>query len=126
VTSEKRQNQMNQTGQRGESLAVDYLRAQGYVILGNNWRCTLGELDIIAQKDDTLVFVEVRTRVARNTEDALASITLQKRARLLRAIHIYLKVHGLSDANWRVDVIAVALPRNAAPVIDHVEDALDW
>jgi putative endonuclease len=49
-------------GLRGETLAAAHLKAQGYSIITTNWRCSAGELDIVAQDGDTLVFVEVRSR----------------------------------------------------------------
>ncbi|MBC8099298.1 MAG: YraN family protein [Armatimonadetes bacterium] len=113
-------------GQKGEALAASYLQAQGWAILATNWRCTRGELDIIAQHGAMLVFVEVRTRRAENTEAAFASITPTKRKRLMAAIYDYLAQQDLGDTDWRVDAIAVALRRHAAPLIDHAEDALGW
>jgi putative endonuclease len=115
------------TGNRGEDLAADYLRGKGYMIIARNWRCKLGELDIVAEADNTLVFVEVRTRRAAASEAALESITQRKVQRLLQAVYTYLnEVPSAADKHWRVDIIGVALPRGLAPIIDHVEDALDW
>jgi hypothetical protein len=51
-----------QLGRRGEDLATAYLRQQGYVILARNWRCPVGEIDIVAREGEILAFVEVRTR----------------------------------------------------------------
>lgn len=113
-------------GQRGESFALQYLKKQGYTILGQNWRCQEGELDIIAQQGDTIVFVEVRTRRAEATDSAFASITLRKRAKLSTLATIYLAEHNLEDADWRVDVIAIAVPVSGSPLLEHAEDALDW
>ncbi|MBI5669293.1 MAG: YraN family protein [Chloroflexi bacterium] len=113
-------------GQRGEQLATHYLKQQGYTIIGTNWHCRFGEIDIIARQGDTLVFVEVRARHAALPEAAFASISKRKRARLLRAAHLYLADHQLENANWRVDVIAIAIPPSGRPMIEHVADALDW
>ncbi len=115
-------------GQRGETLAANYLRAQGYTILEVNWRCAQpkGELDIIARDGATLVFVEVRTRHSPTTETAFASITMRKQQKLIRTVELYLQTNNLTDHAWRIDVVAVALPRAGQPIIEHVEDALDW
>lgn len=115
-------------GQRGESIAADYLKAKGWTIAALNWRCDKpkGELDIIARDGDTLVFVEVRTRHSATTETAFESITPRKRAKLIRTAQLYLHQHGLSQGAWRIDAIAVALPRVGKPLIEHVENALDW
>jgi putative endonuclease len=114
------------TGTQGERIAVEYLRRKDYAVIETNWRCTRGELDIIAREGDMLVFVEVRTRRAANTEAALVSITPRKRDRLIAAVHSYIAEHKLEDFDWRIDVVAVALPRSGQPLIDHVEDALGW
>lgn len=113
-------------GQRGEKLAADYLKQRGYAILGVNWRCKYGELDIVARQGQTLVFVEVRTRHAALPEAAFASITERKRQRLVRAATLYLAQHHLDAALWRIDVVAIAIPQTGSPLIEHVTDALDW
>lgn len=113
-------------GQRGEQLAAAYLRKRGYHILDSNWRHSLGELDIVAREGETLVFVEVRTRHADSTERAFESITPYKRHRLITLAHAYLSVCKLETTNWRVDVIAIAIPRFGPPLLDHAEDALSW
>ena len=116
-----------QTGQHGERLAQRYLRRQGYAIVETNWSCIEGELDIVARRGDSLVFVEVRTRRDANTEAALASITPVKRERLLKAAWRYLHDRGTdADSPWRLDVIAVALDGANSNRIAHVEDAFDW
>ena len=113
-------------GQRGEQLAVVHLQKHGYIIVATNWRCTLGELDIIARKDDTLVFVEVRTRYAQTTEEAFESVNPHKQTRLQHLAYAYLSAYDLHEMDWRVDVVAVAISRSGQPVIEHVENALEW
>ncbi len=113
-------------GKVGEGLAAAYLRAHGYAIRAQNWRMVGGEIDIIAERDGVIVMVEVKTRSSADTESAFASITPRKRTTMIRAAESYLAAHDLSDAAWRIDVIAVALRGKAQPLIDHVEDALGW
>lgn len=113
-------------GQQGEALAADYLRAKGCTIVTTNWRCQQGELDIVARTGTTLVFVEVRTRRAETNDNAFASVLTTKRKRLIAAVHLYLQAHDLQECDWRVDVIAVALRRRSPPLIEQVEDALEW
>jgi putative endonuclease len=115
------------TGQHGEALAVDYLRGNGYQIITQNWHCTYGEIDIVAQRQGTLVFVEVRSRHGETTEAAFASITPRKRERMVNSAYVYLDDQDLpTETNWRIDVIGIALPHSGSPIIDHVENALDW
>jgi putative endonuclease len=115
-----------QLGQRGEALAAQHLQRLGYAIVTRNWRCKQGEIDIVAEKDGALVFVEVRSRAAANTESAFESVGTHKQRRMNAAVYAYLDAHQLDDALWRIDVIAVAIPYRGEPIIDHVENALDW
>lgn len=110
-------------GQHSEGRAAAYLQARGYTILGMNWRCKAGEIDIIAREGATLVFVEVRSR--RTIEAAFESISPRKRARLTRAVYSWLAEHTHDDPAWRIDVIAVGKVDGKAH-IDHRQDALDW
>ena len=116
----------NSIGAQGEGLARDYLEKRGYAIVERNWSCQYGEIDIIARRDGILAFVEVKTRRAPDTDDILIGITRQKRTRMLRSIAQYLHDRGLEEAQWRVDAIAVALPRQRPPQIEHVRDVFDW
>jgi putative endonuclease len=114
-------------GDRGETLAIQHLKRNGYSIEATNWHCAQGEIDIVARQDETLVFIEVKTRRAYNTESAFAGITARKQEKLIAAVHHYLSDHNQDSTLWRVDAIAIALPPdNQAPVIEHVEDALGW
>jgi putative endonuclease len=113
-------------GNQGETLAADYLLSKGYHIIERNWHCRFGELDIVAQSGETWVFCEVKTVLSENVEDAFANLTPNKAKKLLKAIYHYLAARDLEDILWRMDAIAVAIPPNAQPLIDHVEDVLDW
>lgn len=116
-----------QTGAAGERIARHYLRAKGYAIVECNWSTAFGELDIVAKRDDLLVFVEVKTRRGASTESALEAVTAAKHERLLKAVYQYLHERDIdADSQWRLDVIGVAIAANGPPRIDHVEDAFDW
>ena len=97
-----------QLGQRGEEIAADYLRQQGYAILARNWRCPAGEVDIVAREGETLAFVEVRTRRAGGRLGTPEeSVTPRKQARMVEVAQTYLQEAGLDDAAWRIDVVAI-------------------
>lgn len=115
-----------QRGIEAERAAADYLRRRGYTVIETNWRCRRGEIDIIASQGETLVFVEVRARSGSATAAAFESVGPTKQNRLGRLALAYLDAHGLDDALWRVDVIAVGLRPPAPPIIEHAENALDW
>jgi putative endonuclease len=98
-------------GRRGEELAVAELVHRGYVVRERNWRCPVGEVDIVAQHGDWLVFVEVRTRRGRELGAPEASITAAKRARLIQVAQSYLAEYEPPEVDWRIDVVAVELTR---------------
>lgn len=95
-------------GAWGESVAATYLEAHGYRIVQRNWRCRQGELDIVAQTGETLVFVEVKTRrgLAQGTPEE--AVTPRKAERLLTLAQAYLLEYDL-DVAWRIDVMAIEL-----------------
>ena len=113
-------------GRYGETLACDYLHSRGFVIVARNWRCPLGEIDIISgAPDKTIVFVEVKTRRGHIT-NPLESITPRKQNSLITAAHTYLSAHELADCLWRFDVIAITIDHQDRAQIEHVQDAFDW
>ncbi len=81
---------MNQRGAEAEALAAAFLEDHGVVIIARNYRCRLGEIDLVARDGATTVFVEVRSRASTAFGGAAASITTTKRARLLKAARHYL------------------------------------
>ena len=113
------------TGQRGEALAAAYLSDCGYKILHRNWRCAGGELDLIVEKDQMLVFVEVRSRSSRRFGTPEESITPAKQKRLIELSYAYLQQEQPSHPNWRIDVVAIDL-NTRPPTINHLENAVGW
>ncbi len=94
-------------GAKGEAAAARYLRQHGYRIVERNFRCALGELDLIAYKGDTLVFVEVRTNSPAFAGMAEASIGWRKQRKLRQLATYYLKLKGLLEHPCRFDVVIV-------------------
>ncbi|MEQ9463014.1 MAG: YraN family protein [Haliea sp.] len=90
-----------------EERAAQWLQAQGWRILQRNYRCKVGEIDIIAMDDSQLVFIEVRSRSNRRFASAAASVDRRKQQKLLRAATVYLRSVGARE-NYpcRFDVIA--------------------
>ncbi|WP_274361499.1 YraN family protein [Paenibacillus thermotolerans] len=116
-----------QTGDEGEKHALKHLLANGYEILHTNWRCKLGELDIIAQLEGMLVFVEVRSRTASadyGFGSPEESVDARKQQKLRRLAELYITMNGFSARPVRFDVIAVRFSRDERVSIRHVEDAL--
>ena len=96
-------------GDRGEDRAAAFLRKEGYRILERNYRCPLGEMDIIAREGKTIVFVEVKTRSSDRFGSPQAAIGPQKQRRMTAIALCYLKGQGLLGAPARFDVAAVSL-----------------
>lgn len=93
-------------GQAGEDAALAYLLAQGQTLLQRNFRCKGGEIDLVMQENQVLVFVEVRRRANLRHGGAAASVTRSKQARLILAAQIYLQRYRMPPA-CRFDVIAI-------------------
>lgn len=95
-----------QTGTAGEDRALAYLQQQGLRLVERNFRCKMGEIDLIMRHDAVLVFVEVRARADDRHGGAAASITPAKQRRLIRAAQFYLQRLRTLPA-CRFDVIAI-------------------
>lgn len=96
-------------GRLGERIAQEHLRQHGYRIKDTNYRCSHGEIDIIAEDGDCLVFVEVRTRRGRRFGTPEESITAAKSLRLATLAEFYLQTLETPPLYWRIDVVAVEL-----------------
>ncbi len=111
-------------GKMGEDLAVAQLRALKYKIIERNFKCALGEIDIIAREKDTLVFVEVKTRRTRDFEGPAAAVNQRKQRQLSRVALTYLNQKKLSGVPARFDVVAVELIP-PVPRIEVIRNAFD-
>ena len=117
----------SEVGALGESIAAAHLEGLGYAIRERNFRTREGEIDIIADKDGTLVFVEVKARRSRACGTPEESITRRKKERLIALADAYMEDReGLPDS-WRIDVVALELGRDGeVERIDIIENATDW
>jgi len=98
-------------GAAGESLTVRFLEARGYRVLERNVRTARGEIDLVAEHDGCLVFVEVRLRRGAHVDSALESVAAAKQRRLRRLAGEYCVLHGRALDPVRIDVVAVSLDR---------------
>jgi len=96
---------MNWSGARAEDLCAQVLQRAGLRLVARNWRCRLGEIDLIAEEGGTLVFAEVRMRSGSGFGGAAESVTAAKRERLLAAARLYLSQRR--EAPTRFDVFLV-------------------
>lgn len=96
-----------QTGARAEARAEAFLLQRGLVKREQNYRCKLGEIDLIMQHGEILVFIEVRLRTHQAFANAAESVTIRKQQKIIKTARYYLQQHQLTDkANCRFDVIA--------------------
>ncbi|ROL56153.1 YraN family protein [Bacteroidetes/Chlorobi group bacterium Naka2016] len=111
------------TGKRGEEIACDYLLNKGYKILKRNFHFgKLGELDIVAEKDDCLVFVEVKLQTTDNFGDSRFWITPAKQKKLKKTAEGYIYTKKIQNKSCRFDAIFIDLRYNP-PLINHIENA---
>ena len=113
------------TGIRGEKLAKDFLKKRGYRILETNYRCPEGEIDIVAKHQDSLVFIEVRTKTSLKFGSPEESITLTKMERLRITAARYWQTHNDLPLLWRIDFVAVELNQQGKLLrIELIENAV--
>lgn len=107
-------------GKYGEDVAARFLVAGGMTVLDRNWRCDIGEIDIVARDGDTLVICEVKTRSGLSHGSGLEAVTRAKVDRQRRLARRWLAASGLRVPRVRVDVVAVLRPERGAATVDHL------
>ncbi len=113
-------------GRAGEDRAVAHLIGDGYRIIARNWRCPQGEIDVIAERDDTLVIVEVKTRRSELYGHPFEAIDKRKAARLWRLAMAWLAAHPdlARGRRLRIDAVGLVGPDARTARLEHLEDAL--
>lgn len=96
---------MNAEGARAEDLCADLMRAAGLRLIERNWRCRMGEIDLIAEEGGRLVFAEVRMRTGPGFGGAGESVTAAKRSRLIAAARLYLARRPQADCRFDVFLV---------------------
>ena len=109
-----------QDGDWGEALVAEYLEARGCCIVEKEWRCRFGEIDLIAEQEGTLLFVEVKLRTNLRYGMPRESVTAKKQEKLRSAALLYLSMHGL-DAPARFDVAEVYTDVHHSARSTHIE-----
>jgi len=113
-----------EAGREAERLAARFLREKGYRILATNYITRLGEIDIVAESQGQLIFVEVRSLRSPERHLPEETVTLPKQARLSRTALAYIQENGLEDRPARFDVVGVSTSVGV-PSFRHVEDAFE-
>ncbi len=110
-------------GRTGEDIAASAYERDGYHIVARNFRCRQGEIDVIARRDRTLVFCEVKTRRTDFFGDPSEAVTPEKQARLRRLAAVWLAQNSASGMRLRFDVVSIVADRDGTRVT-RLEDAL--
>lgn len=112
-------------GSLGETVACHYLLQTGYKLLDTNVRNKIGELDIIASKDKTTVFVEVKTRSGTQYGLGREAVNTRKQVKLIKAAQYYLQNKNLMSQPWQIDVIEIKTDvRGEVNEISHLENVV--
>jgi len=115
-----------EVGKLGEKEAQKFLKKRGYRIRATGFRCHHGEIDIIAQQKDCLVFVEVRTKRSLDFGTPEESITQAKKKKLITLALTYTSTHQNLPPLWRIDVVAIELDDKGQPKrIELIENAIE-
>ncbi|MCC4907127.1 YraN family protein [Microbacterium sp. cx-59] len=111
-------------GRDGEDTAANYLRDAGYDILDRNWRCPLGEVDIIARDGDEIVVVEVKTRTTERYGHPLEAVDTRKRSRLWKLAAAWCRQHPdlARGRGVRVDAVAIVGASASEFRVEHLQD----
>ena len=112
----------NDTGTQGEVIAKQHLEENGYEILEVNWRYRRAEVDLIALKESTLIFAEVKTRTGNSYGEPEDFVTYEKQGRLEYAAGEYIYKSGHND-EIRFDIISILFDKFGNYKIHHIEDA---
>lgn len=112
----------HEVGRRGEDLAASLLRKDGWTIRHRNWRFRHKEIDLVAERDGTVAFVEVKARAGRRLGHPLDAVTAAKRRDLGTAARAWVARHGRAGQSYRFDAVWV-LTEGDATQVRHVPDA---
>lgn len=113
-------NQKQLLGKYGEDLAANYLIDRGYKIIERNWRCSIGEIDLIAEDKAQIVFIEVKTRSSTDFGHPLEAITAKKVLRMQRLVCAWCADKNKVGSSVRLDAISV-LVRSGSVAVEHLK-----
>lgn len=110
-------------GKKGEQIAAEYLLRHGYSIIERNFRIRYGEVDIVACDNDTIVFVEVKTRTTNQFGTPEDAITAKKLRDMTKAAEVYVSLKYTTEPLMRLDVVGILVDSSGTPLsIEHTRD----
>jgi len=104
-----------EVGKTGEEIATKFLKSRGFQILARNFRTNFGELDIVAQKENKISFVEVKTRIGLTKGKPYEAVNKGKLNRLKKAVNYYLLNNNCKDVKLSFDVVSIVLNDSLKP-----------
>lgn len=110
-------------GRRGERAAARHLKRRRLRIIARNYRCPAGEVDLICTDQETVVFVEVKTRTSDDAQDPQDAVSNTQRRRQFQAARFFLNEATASHRPARFDMVTVLWPKHGRADIEHFEDA---
>ena len=114
------------TGGFGEEVAAKYLKSRGYSIMERNFRTPFGEIDIIAERDGCVVFLEVKTRISDHFGPPLEAITWAKKRKIIQNCQYYLKCKKILWGPCRIDAMGIKLDGDRrVELIRYVKNAIE-
>lgn len=119
------QTQKQALGTEGEQIAEAYLKKKGYRLVERNYRCPVGELDLVVLDHGVIVFVEVKTRTDDRFGAPLESVHRRKQGKMIKAALFFLNQHRLHHREARFDVVGISL-KEREPVVEHIQNAFDF
>ncbi len=114
-----------EAGNRGEELAVQFLKKKGIKIIERSYRVKAGEIDVIAKDHQTYCFMEVKSRGSEKFGTALEAVDWKKKKRMTRAALWYLQAHRLTETPCRFDVVAIQYDSAEKPKIEWIKNAFE-
>jgi putative endonuclease len=114
------QQQRSAVGRYGEDVAVRHLTGSGMEVLARNWRCDLGEIDVVARDGSTVVVCEVKTRRGLDYGTPLEAVTARKMVRLRRLAARWVAQSGEHPPEIRIDVVSVLVRRRGGAMVEHL------
>ena len=112
------------TGRLGEDIVTEYLQGNGVRILERNIRTEYGEIDILGEEGDCLVFAEVKTRRTKRFGFPETSVNISKQTHMTNSAIAYLQETDNLNRTWRIDVISVNMSGDKKPVIEWFKNAI--
>ena len=112
-------------GRRGEDLVEQYLKKNGYKIRDRNYSCRFGEIDIVAEKDSEIVFIEVKTRKGFSFGEPEEAIDHRKQRKIVHTAEKYIQENKLYEHLVRIDAIFVVFDHKGKMTIKHLENAIE-